>query len=220
MTADRHQRARRNSGIAASLVVLGLGAGGCGNVHRSGFAQHPQTTNPTGLDRVIAQVARLGKPPSADALPKGWRQFTNAPALLNRRGTQAYTIITSWAYRPNSRGPVGSMPPQGILITVNLTRFAWAKSRRPNLCENTPRWPGYPPRKPPLHLASAAAAGGMDYEPGVLEYRTFGRFRDDYNFEVRADIKTRQPRDDLWRKAAAVVAQIKLPRWPHRSSCR
>lgn len=163
-------------------------------------------------DRVIVPVARV------DKLPSGWRQFTNAPALLDRRGTQASTTITSWPYRPNSSGPVGSMPPQGILITINLTRLAWAGNRHPNLCKQTPRWPGHPPRTPPLELASTPAPGGMDGEPGVLEYRTFGRFGNEYNFEVRADIKTRYPQA-LWRKAAAVVKQLKLPRWPHPSSC-
>ena len=163
--------------------------------------------------RVVVADAR------ARRLPAGWRQITGAPNLLSPRGTQSEATITSWAYRPNSRGPAGSLPRGGILITVSLNRLPRGGSNpKPNLCLHTPKLPGFPSRVPPLQVASTPAPGGLEGEPGVVEYRTLGRFGDEYNFDVRVDIKSPHPAA-LRRAAAAVVRRIDLPRWPHRTSC-
>jgi hypothetical protein len=164
-----------------------------------------------------APAAIVVPAPSFKGLPTGWRQFNDAPDFLTPRGANAGAVATSWRYRPNSRGWAGSLPRNGIVVSVNLIR------RNPgtlgNLCGRTPHLRDYPlVRKLPLRLprTTTHTFEGAD---GIPEYRIFGRIGESYNFEVRVVIDRHQPTRALLAAAQRGVNAIRFPRWPTPARC-
>jgi hypothetical protein len=151
------------------------------------------------------------------SLPTGWTVLTSGPYVLRPDGTHAYTIITSWRYRSSPEGPASEIPPGGILISVALLRGQTIGARI-NLCETAPTLSGYPRRTPPLTLPKTTT-DTLDGAPHVKEFRVFGRYRNFYNFEVRADIDTRRQLGPRWSAAETVVRGLRFPAWPMKRTC-
>jgi hypothetical protein len=165
-----------------------------------------------------APAAIVVPAPSFKALPRGWRQFNDAPDFLTRRGANAGAFATSWRYRQNSFGWARSLPRDGIVVSVYLIRRNPGKTVG-NLCGRTPHLRDYPlVRKLPLRLprTTTHTFEGADDIP---EYRIFGRIGESYNFEVRVVIARHRPTGALLAAAQHVVAAIRFPRWPTPARC-
>ena len=173
----------------------------------------------TDLLALRSQSPMVVPPVTLPALPKGWTALSSVPFLLQPGGTQAQTIITSWGYRAApGPGPAAEIPPGGIMIQVFLLRSQDYGSPKVNLCATTPKTPEYPPLTPPLTLPRTTTHT-LEGAPGVKEFRIFGRYRDVYDFEIRADIDTRRPLGPRWFTAEAVVHGLRFPTWPLRQTC-
>jgi hypothetical protein len=165
-----------------------------------------------------APAAIVVPAPSFRALPHGWRQFNDAPDFLTRRGANAGAVATSWRYRPSSVGWAGSLPRDGIVVSVNLIR------RNPgnavgNLCGRTPHLRDYPlVRKLPLRLPRTTTHT-LEGADDIPEYRIFGRIGESYNFEVRVMIDRQRPTRVLLAAAQRGVSAIRFPRWPTPARC-
>jgi hypothetical protein len=160
-------------------------------------------------------VAPVGVP----VLPRGWTAFSSVPYLLRPGGTQAQTTITSWGYRPSpGPGPAAELPPGGIMISVTLLRSQDFGARKVDLCATAPRIAGYPDRKLPLALPRSTT-NTLEGAPRVNEFRVFGRYRNFYNFEIRADIDTQRSLAPRWSAAESVVSRLRFPAWPVKRTC-
>jgi hypothetical protein len=165
-----------------------------------------------------APAAIVVPAPSFKGLPHSWRQFNDAPDFLTRRGANAGAVATSWRYRPNSSGWAGSLPPDGIVVSVNLIRRNPGKTVG-NLCGRTPHLRDYPlVRKLPLRLP-LTTTHTFDGADDIPEYRIFGRIGDSYNFEVRVVIARHRPTPALLAAAQRGVSAIRFPRWPTPAHC-
>jgi hypothetical protein len=154
--------------------------------------------------------------PAFAKLPAGWRAYAT-PGDLTPSGAWAGTFATSWRYRlATPEGPAGSMPGGAVLVQVWLSRSNAGRSG-PSLCGRTPHIPGHPEVKLPLRLPATTTA--TDMSGAWPEYRIFGRLGNQYNLEVRVDVTSHHPTKELLARAAKVVAQIELPRWPRPASC-
>ena len=166
--------------------------------------------------------------PSFARLPGSWRQFTDAPGLLTRRGANASAVALSWAYHPNIHGWAPLMPRDGIAVGVFLIRRETGSATGLNLCRSTPHLGicrstphlgAYPlVGRLPLRLPSTTTAT-LEGAPRIPEYRVFGRVGESYNFEVRVDVNNPHPSAGLRRTAQRVVSSIDFPRWPNKEHC-
>jgi hypothetical protein len=164
-------------------------------------------------------AARVVPAPRFVRLPRGWRQFNDAPDLLTRRGANASATALSWAYHPDGLGWAGSMPRDAIAVSVYLIRREVGSATGLNLCRYTPHLGVYPlVRKLPLRLPSTTTAT-LEGAPNIPEYRVFGRIGESYNFEVRVDVNNPHPSAALLKAAQSAVSAISFPRWPNRKNC-
>ena len=192
--------------LALSVVVLVVLAGGAATANAA--LRHAQ-----GSAALVVPAPRFVR------LPGGWRQFNDAPDLLTRRGANASAYALSWPYHANSLGWAGSMPRDGIAVSVYLIRREVGAATGLNLCRYTPHLSAYPlVRKLPLHLPSTTTAT-LEGAPKIPEYRVFGRISESYNVEVRIDINDPRPGAALLSAAQRAVSAISFPRWPNKDRC-
>ena len=192
--------------LALSAVVLAALAGGV--TAATGAARHAQ-----------ASAALVVPAPRFVRLPRGWRQFNDAPDLLTRQGANASAYALSWAYHPNGLGWAGSMPRDGIVVSVYLIRREVGSATGLNFCRYTPHLGVYPlVRKLPLRLPSTTTAT-LEGAPNIPEYRVFGRIGESYNFEVRVDVNNPHPSAAPLNAAQSAVSAISFPRWSNRANC-
>ncbi|MGZ4358981.1 MAG: hypothetical protein ACXVZW_04255 [Gaiellaceae bacterium] len=165
--------------------------------------------------------ARLGPRVSGatfSSVPIGWSRFDRDFDVLQASGTEVESFATSWRYRLGSPRPIGSLPPNGILVWVRLFRMPPARGR-PNLCRQTPHLPGYPlVRALPLRLPRVTSST-LEGSPRIPEYHLFGRIGESYDIELRVDIRNPRPPAQLLAEAQRVVDAIRFPSWPRRSRC-
>src|SRR5438105_7663483 len=131
---------------------------------------------------VVAGAAAGSKPlvvPGAKfrELPPGWRAFDSDFTYLTRRGASINTYALSWPYRQNPTGWAPNMPRNAIAVSVILIRRSLDPGT--NLCLRTPHERDFPPRRLPLRLPRTTTHR-LEGEPGVLEYRVFGRIGESY----------------------------------------
>ena len=192
--------------LALSVAVLVVLAGGATTAN--GALRHAQ-----GSAALVVPAPRFVR------LPGGWRQFNDSPNLLTRRGANASAYALSWAYHPNSLGWAGSIPRDGIAVSVYVIRREVGAATGLNLCRYTPHLSAYPlVRRLPLRLPSTTTAT-LEGAPKIPEYRVFGRIGESYNFEVRVDINRAHPGAALLKAAQRAVSAISFPRWPNKDHC-
>jgi len=146
-------------------------------------------------------------------LPHSWQAFDSDFTYLTRQGASINTYALSWPYRqsnPTGWGP--AMPRNAIAVSVILIR----RSIDPtvDLCRRTPHEHGFPARWLPLRLPRATSKR-LEGEPGVLEYRVFGRIGESYNLDLRVEVNSLHPTAAMLRTAQAVVSRILFRVWPH-----
>jgi hypothetical protein len=147
--------------------------------------------------------------------PRGWHFADRDFDVLTRRGADVGSA--AFSFRPYRYGWALRFPRNGIAVTVHLIR----RSADPhaNLCGRVPRWADSPPiRRLPLRLPATTTAT-LEGDPGVVEYRVFGRLGESYDVDLRVDVKNLRPTRAMLRRAQAVVSGIRFPRWPTPKRC-
>ena len=170
------------------------------------------TGSPASDNRIVVQPAKFTN------LPRGWKAFDSDFGFLTSRGANAYSYALSWRWQPNSFGWATQMPRGAIAVTVSLIRRSPGKTKT-NLCLHVPRLSDSPKiRRLPLQLP-ATTPYRLEGEPGVIEYRVFGRMDDSYDVDLRVDVNSRHPSETQRQSAQNVVSHLRFPTWPRKKRC-
>lgn len=97
-----------------------------------------------------------------------------------------------------------------------LLRRADGGRASPKLCRGVFPDAAYPQIKRfPLQMPKAPS-GALEGYPAIAEYRIRGTVRNDYQIELRVDIRDPNPDRELRQRAQRALTQLRLPDWPNR----
>jgi hypothetical protein len=156
--------------------------------------------------RVVAG-ARFGH------LPPGWRYFGDEPILLSDVGAHSDAFVTSWKFRPETRGGwLGNLPRGAAGLSVLLIRRSTSTTRPTcGYPVSVSRYPLLGRR--PIRLRDLAQ-GPSDDNPRTLDLSLRANVRDLYTMDLRVEFGSTKPAKSLKRLVDLVLASLELPSWP------